>query len=317
VLAAGIEFGGTKLLGVVIDTEGNVVAEAREPTPYGSDDLVDAIVALADELRPFSTIGIGAAGLVSRTGELVYAPNVGNITSLALADRLSQVMGHAVPVVNDAACAAVAEVRFGVACGLQEVAVVTLGTGIGGAFIINGEMHLGANGFSGEPGHMIVNPTGPVCVCGQRGCWERYASGAGFHYITSLHVERGEVPELLARAGGDPAKVTGKMVDTAARQGDAGARAIYEEFATWLALGIVNLSNLIDPEAVVLGGGMIAQADLYLERTRQLVGEMRYANAVRPPLRIEVATLGPRAGAIGAALVGAERAKGKGTIVTA
>jgi glucokinase len=306
--AAGIEFGGTKLLGVVTDHDGNVVMEAREPTPYSPDELVDAVVELADELRPFDTIGIGAAGLVSRDGELVYAPNVGNIENLALSARLESKLGHPVPVVNDAACAAIAEVRFGVAKGLSEVAVVTLGTGIGGAFIMNGDLHFGRNGFSGEPGHMIVDPKGPVCVCGQRGCWERYASGAGFHYLTSLHLDRGDTPSLLARAGGDRSKVTGSFVDDAARDGDSGALAIYEDFAFWLAVGIVNLSNLIDPEAVVLGGGMVAQADLFIDRTRKLVHEMRYADHLRPPLRVEIATLGPRAGAIGAALVGAEAA---------
>jgi glucokinase len=306
--AAGIEFGGTKLLGVVTDQDGNVVMEAREPTPYSPDELVDAVVELADELRPFDTIGIGAAGLVSRDGELVYAPNVGNIENLALSARLEAQLGHPVQVVNDAACAAIAEVRFGVARGLSEVAVVTLGTGIGGAFVINGDLHLGRNGFSGEPGHMIVDPKGPVCVCGQRGCWERYASGAGFHYLTSLHLDRGDTPSLLVRAGGDRSKVTGSFVDDAARDGDTGALAIYEDFAFWLAVGIVNLSNLIDPEAVVLGGGMVAQADLFIDRTRELVHEMRYADHVRPPLRVEIATLGPRAGAIGAALVGAEAA---------
>ncbi len=306
--AAGIEFGGTKLLGVVTDHDGNVLMEAREPTPYGPDELVDAVVELADELRPFDTIGIGAAGLVSRDGELVYAPNVGNIENLALSARLEEKLGHPVQVVNDAACAAIAEVRFGVARGLSEVAVVTLGTGIGGAFVIDGDLHLGRNGFSGEPGHMIVDPKGPVCVCGQRGCWERYASGAGFHYLTSLHLDRGDTPSLLVRAGGDRSKVTGSFVDDAARDGDTGARAIYEDFAFWLAVGIVNLSNLIDPEAVVLGGGMVAQADLFIDRTRELVHEMRYADHVRPPLRVEIATLGPRAGAIGAALVGAEAA---------
>jgi glucokinase len=306
--AAGIEFGGTKLLGVVTDPNGIVLTEAREPTPYGPDELVDAVVELADELRPFDTIGIGAAGLVSRNGELVYAPNVGNIENLALSARLEAKLGHPVQVVNDAACAAIAEVRFGVAKGLREVAVVTLGTGIGGAFVIDGDLHLGRNGFSGEPGHMIVDPKGPVCVCGQRGCWERYASGAGFHYLTSLHLDRGDTPSLLARAGGERSKVTGSFVDDAARHGDTGALAIYEDFAFWLAVGIVNLSNLIDPEAVVLGGGMVAQADLFLKRTRELVHEMRYADHVRPPLRVEIATLGPRAGAIGAALVGAEAA---------
>jgi glucokinase len=309
VLAAGIDFGGTKLLGVVIDHDGNVVKEAREPTPYSPDELIDAVIALADELRPFETIGIGAAGLVSRSGELVYAPNVGNIENLALSTRLQAKLGHAVPVVNDASCAAIAEVRYGVAKGLSEVAVVTLGTGIGGAFIIGGQLHLGANGFSGEPGHMIVNPLGPVCVCGQRGCWERYASGAGFHYLTAQRLEKG-APSLLALAGGDATKVTGRFVDAAARQGDPDALAICEEFAFWLAVGIVNLSNLIDPEAIVLGGGMISIADLYIDRTRELVHEMRYADHVRPPIRVEVATLGPRAGAIGAAIVGAEAAGG-------
>lgn len=306
-LSAGIDFGGTKLLGVVIDHDGNVVKEAREPTPYSPDELIDAVIALADELRPFDTIGIGAAGLVSRNGELVYAPNVGNIENLALSARLQAKLGHPVPVVNDASCAAIAEVRYGVAKGLSEVAVVTLGTGIGGAFIIGGELHLGANGFSGEPGHMIVNPLGPVCVCGQRGCWERYASGAGFHYLTAQRLKKG-APSLLALAGGDATKVTGRFVDAAARQGDPDALAICEEFAFWLAVGIVNLSNLIDPEAIVLGGGMVSIADLYIDRTRELVHEMRYADHVRPPIRVEIATLGPHAGAIGAAIVGAEAA---------
>ena len=305
-LAAGIEFGGTKLLGVVIDSDGNVVMEAREPTPYSPDELVDAVVELADELRPFDTIGIGAAGLVDRSGSLVYAPNVGNIQNLALSSRLEAKLGHPVRVVNDASCAALAEVRYGIARGMSEVAVVTLGTGIGGAFIVGDELHLGANGFSGEPGHMIVNPLGPVCVCGQRGCWERYASGAGFHYLTAQHLDDPKNTSLLRLAGGDRGKVTGAFVDAAARSGDPGALAIYEQFAFWLAVGVVNLSNLIDPEAVVFGGGMVAQADLFIERTRELVHELRYADHVRPPLRVEVATLGPRAGAIGAALVGRE-----------
>lgn len=281
--AAGIEFGGTKILGVVIDDDGQVLREHTVRTPTEADALIAAIADLAQKLGPYRTLGLGAAGLVARTGVLAFAPNVGQIEGLDLGLRLSEALGHHVSVDNDAACAALAEWEFGAARGADNVFLVTLGTGIGGAIIVGGQLQRGAHGFAGEPGHMIVDPSGPVCVCGQRGCWERYASGAGLSYL----------------GGGIPAE----EVERRARAGDAEALAVMDEFARWTALGLVNLGNISDPDLIVIGGGLVRAADLFLDATRQWVRKIRYADAVRPLLRIVPAQLGHRAGAIGAALL--------------
>jgi glucokinase len=283
VLAAGIEFGGTKCLGVVIEPDGKVIREYQIKTPYAAEDLIAGLVEIADKLAPFDSIGIGAAGLVSRRGVLTFAPNVGHIQGLDIRSRMTHELDRPVAVDNDAACAALAEWRFGAARGERDVALVALGTGIGAAFIAHGDLQRGAHGFAGEPGHMVVDPNGPVCVCGQRGCWERYASGAGLSYL----------------GGGLPSE----EVERLARAGDPMALEALEKFAWWLALGLVNLGNILDPDLFVIGGGLVRAADLYLDRTRELVHELRYADSVRPPFRIEPATLGHRAGAIGAALL--------------
>jgi glucokinase len=167
---------------------------------------------------------------------------------------------------------------------------------------MGGRLQRGANGFAGEPGHMVVDPDGPLCVCGKRGCWERYASGSGIARMAREAIAAGALGEVAARAGGIDA-VRGEDVEAAARAGDADALAVLDQFAAWTALGLVNLANILDPEALLVGGGLATMGELLIAPVRRHFGNLLYAAEHRPLPRVELASLGERAGAIGAALL--------------
>ena len=170
----GIDVGGTKVLGVVIDSDdpSSVLAERRVPTPEGGEGLVDSILEVVDglgmDVGAPDALGVGVPGLVDRHGVLHMGPHLRHLTDVALASLLAERAGLPTVVDNDANCHAVAEHRGGAAAGVDEALVVTLGTGIGGGIITRGALLHGANGFAGEPGHMVVDPNGPPCVCGRR-----------------------------------------------------------------------------------------------------------------------------------------------------
>lgn len=301
----GIDVGGTKSLGVVVDADARVVRMARRRTPYGADAVIDTIVALVDELGPVRTIGVGVAGLVSRDGVLRAAPNLPGIRELPVAERLAARLGSEVVVENDATCAAVAEWRVGAGVGAHEMLMVALGTGIGGAVVSGGEVRRGHNGFAGEFGHMVVDPNGPPCVCGRRGCWERFASGAGLARLAREAALGGRASRVVDLAGGDPELVRGEHVQSAAREGDADALAVIDEFGRWVALGLANLTNAFDPELIVIGGGLVDAIGLYGAPVERWFGELLYSSELRPRPRLTTARLGSRSGAVGAALLGA------------
>lgn len=303
--AAGIDIGGTKLLGVVIDPDGAVLRAERRPTPHDNDGLVAALAALARDLGPWDTIGVGAAGLVTSDGVLRAAPNLGAVSELALAARLGSSLGRPVAVENDAACATVAEWRFGAARGALDAVVVTLGTGIGGGIVTGGALMRGTNGFAGEPGHMVVDPDGPPCVCGRRGCWERFASGAGLARWANEPPAAAGLREALGLGGEAPLR--GEDVMAAARLAHPAALAIVDTFARWTAIGLVNLTNLLDPEVLVLGGGLAGAADVIAGPVQRWFVDLLYSPGNRPHPRLAMAQLGERAGALGAALLGAGR----------
>lgn len=300
---AGIDVGGTKVLGVVLDDTGAVVREERAPTPRGADALLHTLTQVAVALGPVPRLGIGLAGLVTREGVLRAGPNLPGITELPVRDELVARLGRGVTVENDGTCACYAEWQVGSGQGARELAVITLGTGIGAGFMVGGSLQRGAQGFTGEPGHMVVDPNGRLCVCGQRGCWERYASGSGLAALGREAAEAGQLDQALAAAGGDPQAVRGEDVAGAARAGDRQALAVMDRFAWWVALGLVNVVNLLDPEVVVLGGGVTAALDLVLEPVGSHVRDLIYAADHRRLPRIVAATLGERAGAIGAAML--------------
>ena len=302
----GVDVGGTKVLGAVVDLArpGSVLAEERVATPEGGAGLVDTIVDLVEGLgEAGAAVGVGVPGLVDRRGTLHMGPHLRRLHQVALADEVAARTGRVAVVDNDANCAAVGEQAAGAAAGASEALVVTLGTGIGAGIVTSGRLLRGANGFAGEPGHMVVDPNGPPCPCGKRGCWERFASGTGLGRLARDAAHGGRLDRAVALAGGDPEAVRGEHVTASARAGDDDALAVLGELAHWIALGLANLVNVLDPEVIVIGGGLVEAADLLLPEVRARFGGLVMAGDQRPAVHIVPAVLGERAGAIGAAVL--------------
>ena len=278
----GIDVGGTKCLGVAVDDSGKVVRQYRLPTPH-ADALCDTLVEIVAQLGEFNLIGIGVPGLISPQGVIRASPNLVGAKELALRQMLEDRLGKKVLVENDATCAALGEWRSGAAHGATDAWVITLGTGIGGGFISGSVLQRGAHGFAGEVGHMVVDPDGPLCPCGRNGCWERYASGNGLSYLANG--EKGE--DVLSRA----------------KAGATDALDVVDTFAKWVALGLVNLTNMTDPEVIVVGGGVIVSADVVMPRIAHWFEQLLYSPKHRAHPRLVAAQLGEQAGAIGAAML--------------
>ena len=301
----GVDLGGTKCLAVALEG-GSVVAEHRVPTPAGETAVLDALAEVATAVGAGAGVevrgvGVGVPGLVDRAGVLRVAPNLPGVFDLPIQAELEARLGVPVRVDNDATCAAWGERQVGAARGYDDVILATLGTGIGGGIVAGGVLMRGANGFAGEIGHMVVDPNGPPCPCGQRGCWERFASGGGLGRLGQQAAAEGRATRILALAGGDPALIHGEHITVAAAEGDAEAQAVFVELARWVALGLVNLANAFDPRAFVLGGGLIEAGELLLGPVRTAFAGLLSSAAHRPPIDIVAATLGEHAGAIGAA----------------
>ncbi len=302
----GIDVGGTKAQAVVLGDDGQVIESAQHPTPRGHNSLsslIEVLFELADTVGHEGSVGVGVPGLVTRSGVLRAAPNLDGVADFEIGKLLSDRFGCEVVVDNDATCATVAEWQLGAGVGIANMMLITLGTGIGGGLIANGSLQRGVNGFAGEFGHMVVDPSGPPCPCGRRGCWERYASGSGLAMLARDAAAGHRLHNVVRSAGGDPQAVRGEDVQAAARQGDTEALEVIEDFAKWVALGLSNLTNALDPEVFVLGGGLASGADLYLDPITRWFGELLYQPGLRRVPRIEFAQLGPLAGAVGAALL--------------
>jgi glucokinase len=316
-LLAGIDVGGTKVLGVALaaDDPSTVIAEARERTPETESGLLDAMAHVVRQLgtasgQAVTAVGVGIAGLVDRKGVLRVSPNLPGRHNVDVAVELDRRLGLPVRVDNDATCAAWAEYLAGAARGADDTVLVTLGTGIGAGLIADGELVRGAHGFGGEAGHMVVDPAGPRCPCGRRGCWERFASGSGLAWLGRHAAEWGRFRRAVDLAGGDPDNLRGEHVTQAAREGDEEALEVLSEFAMWVALGIGNLVTLLDCSLIVVGGGLVEAGELLLDPVRAAYATQVMAPEERDDVRIVAAELGERAGAIGAALLGGREVAG-------
>lgn len=280
----GIDVGGTKCHGVVVDAAGNVSAEIRYPTPR-ADMLVDLLASMYRELGGGTTFGVGVPGLISREGVVHASPNLVGARDVPVGPRLRELLGMPVHVENDATVAAYSEWQVGAAHGRDNAVMVTLGTGIGGGIVMGGVLQRGANGFAGEIGHMVIERDGIACPCGLRGCWERYASGSA----------------LREMSGG----VAGEQVFAAFRNGDPDAVGIVNAFAGYIAVGLASLVNVCDPEVIVIGGGVVESLAGDIDLVVQHLASHLYSSEARPLPRVLPAVLGERAGAIGAALIAA------------
>ncbi len=303
-VTAGLDIGGTKILGVAVDSQGTIVGEVREPTPEGEEQLLDAMADVAGKLGDVAAVGVGIAGLVSRGGVLQVSPNLPGLRGVDVVAGMQRRVGLPVRVDNDATCAAWGEYVAGAARGADDAVCVTLGTGIGAGVIADGELVRGAHGFGGEAGHMVVDPGGPPCPCGRWGCWERFASGSGLARLGRDAAAAGRLERARKLAGGEAANVRAEHVSRAAAEGDEQALEVMDRFAAWVALGIGNLVTLLDCSLVVVGGGLVTLGDLLVDRVRAAFRTDVMSPEERLDVRIVGAELGDRAGAIGAALLG-------------
>lgn len=307
--AIGIDVGGTKINAFRVARDGAILDRSNTPTPADDEDATLAtMIELASSLRTpdVLAIGVGAAGMVDATeGVLRFAPNLA-WRDLPVAARMREALGLPCQVDNDASMAAYGEYRFGAGRGYRHMLLVTVGTGIGGGIISDGRLFRGANGFAAEIGHVIVEPGGPLCGCGNRGCWEQVAAGRAIDRMGREEAREQEHSILRRLAGGDPEKVTGKLVTEAAKQGDDAAKKILAEAGRRLGEGIAGLVNILDPQIVVVGGGAIVAGDLLLEPARAAFQEAVEAPEYRPRVPIVAAQLANDAGAVGAAALALE-----------
>ncbi|MFY9263289.1 MAG: ROK family glucokinase [Actinomycetaceae bacterium] len=303
----GIDIGGTKIAVGVVDENGTILASRRHPTPSNNrDDIIDACAALVKELSdeiPVAGIGVGAAGFVDDTrSNIIFAPNLA-WTNEPLRDKLEQATGLPTVIENDANAAAWAEFRFGAARGASNVIVVTVGTGIGGGIIIDGQLLRGSAGFAGEIGHLKVKLNGRRCGCGQFGCWERYGSGRALvheaHELAQYDAPRAK--RLIELAGGDPLDITGLHISQAAAEGDPAAIECFDMVGTWLGIGMADLSAVLAPEMFVLAGGVSEAGELLRAPAIRALKANLTAQSYRPNPKVVLATLGNDAGIIGAA----------------
>ena len=306
-LTIGIDVGGTKLLGVAADGAGEVTAERLAPTPRGPEAVMHALGEMVEALTAGApgagAVGVGIAGLIDLEGMVHYAPNLAGFEGVPLRARLEKDTGQPVVVDNDANVAALGELTHGAARGRNEVLLITLGTGIGGGIVTGGQVYRGAHGMAAEIGHFTVDPRGPRCACGRTGHWEALASGSALGRMGRELAARGEAPGLLARAGGDPEAVTGRLVGDAAQAGEADGLVMMARYAELVAVGLGGLVNILDPELVVVAGGLVELGEVLLRPLRQALADHVEAPHRRTLPEVVPAQLGERAGAVGAAVL--------------
>ena len=309
-LACGIDVGGTKIAGCVVDADGNVVEQARVESPAKSTEAITgAIAGLVrglQERHEVGSVGIGAAGFVDRARSTVlFAPNLAWKNEPLKAD-LEAMLDLPVVVENDGNTAAWGEFVYGAGADADDLLLVTIGTGVGGGIVIDGELYRGSFGVAAEVGHIRIERNGRLCGCGNHGCLEQYASGTALVRGAREEAAGGSLlaRDLVDRAGGDPQGITGPMITAAAQAGDEFAIERLTTLGIWLGEGIASLVAVIDPSVVVIGGGVSEAGPLLLDPVHASLAANLTGRGNRPQLELRLATLGNTAGMIGAADLG-------------
>jgi glucokinase len=230
-----------------------------------------------------------------------FAPNIPGLRRVPLRSALQERIGLPVVVDNDANVAAWGEVVHGAARGTLYSLVITLGTGIGGGIVARGRIIRGSHGFAAEVGHFQIDPNGPLCACGERGHWEAFASGSALGRMGREWADAGRAPSVLARAGGDVSAVTGVVVGDSAQAGESDGVALLAEYVDYVAIGLAGLANILDPERIVVSGGLVELGDTLFTPLRRAFANRVEGPEYRPEIAIVPAQLGEQAGVIGAA----------------
>lgn len=311
--ALGIDVGGTKIACFRVSRDGRVLARETVPTPADdAEETMAAMIGVARRLRTSDVvaIGVGAAGMVdANRGVLRFAPNLA-WRELPIARRIEEALGSPCQMDNDANVAAWGEWRFGAGRGYRHMLLVTVGTGIGGGIVADGRLFRGAHGFAAEIGHIVVEPGGPLCGCGNRGCWEQVASGSAIGRLGRQAAIEHPHSVVARLAAGRPEAITGRLVTEAARRGDEVAAGILTEVGRRLGEGMAGLANVLDPQVIVIGGGAVEAGDLLLAPARAAFEPAVEGPDHRAPIQIVAAQLGNDAGAVGAAALALEERGG-------
>jgi glucokinase len=306
--ALGIDVGGTKVLGGLVDENGKISQTARRDTPReGGVALTKTIADVARELmqqREVCGVGVSAAGFISSDRKTMLAtPNIAGWNGVNLTDQLEALIGRPVVLENDANSAAWGEKKFGAGKDFKNVIMLTVGTGLGGGLIVDGILYRGAFGIGAEFGHMRAVPEGHLCGCGVRGCFEQYASGNALlrHAREAIQASPDLAKNLLSRGNGTVEGLTGKHITAAAQEGDTVAIAAFNTTGQWLGALCASLIAGLDPEAFVIGGGVIDAGEILLSPTRESMNRLTPFNGKRPSPVIVPAKLGNDAGLVGVA----------------
>ena len=308
-LTIGVDVGGTKVAGGVVDEHGTVVASNRRETPAEDhagtrDTIVEVAAELARDYPEATAIGIGAAAWIDAAGSTVlFAPNLA-WRDEPLRDYVTKAVGLPTVLENDANVAAWAEFRYGAAQQADDsMVMITVGTGIGGGIVLNGELWRGANGIAGELGHIQSVPDGHPCGCGRLGCLEQYASGNALVRFAraGARQEPDRAGLLLELSGGDPLGITGRQITEAAQHGDGVAREAFAQIGYWLGVAMADLAQSFDPQVLVVGGGVIDAGDLLMGPTVRTYHDQLAQRDRFPVADIVAAETGNTAGVLGAA----------------
>jgi glucokinase len=306
-LTIGLDIGGTKISGAAIDGSGVILARGRRDTPaHDPAAIAEEAANLVRELsvsHKVDAVGVACAAFIDRSRSTVYfSPNLA-WRDEPLKERLESVLDLPVVIENDANAAAWGEFRFGAAADADDMVMLTVGTGIGGGIVIDGVLMLGAFGVGAELGHMRVVPNGIRCGCGNRGCWEQYASGTALvrearELIVSGTPHAARLSELC---GGNPAVLSGPDVTRAAAEGDPAAVELLADLGTWDGEGLASVAAILDPELILLGGGVSEAGSLLIDPALAAFRRQLTGRGHRPEARFALARLGNDAGMIGAA----------------
>lgn len=305
-LTIGVDIGGTKVCAGVVDADGAVVDRERRPTPEHdvaeTERIIVEVVSALAARHDVAAVGVGAAGWIANDhATVLFSPHLAWRDEPLLA-RLTGRIGLPLLVENDANAAAWAEYRFGAGRDRHVVVCVTLGTGIGGGLVVNGVVYRGAFGIACEYGHMALVPDGRLCACGNRGCWEMYASGRALARDARDLIEESPVAaSRLLALGGSADGVDGPVVTAAAAEGDPAASSICTNMGRWLGRGLANLAAVLDPSIFVIGGGVSVAGELLLRPAREEFAHTLTGRGFRPVAEIVGAALGPDAGLVGVA----------------
>ena len=310
-MIVGIDVGGTNARALLLDTVDHQILDRRQVSSSGTGpELVSALAEMVellatDSSRSVDAIGLAVAGLAHRSGVVRYSPNLPDLVEFPIGPELAKLVGRPVVLGNDATAGALAEHRMGAGRGTDNFGFVTLGTGIGTGFVLDGQLVRGASGFAGESGHMVVDLDGPVHVTGRQGPWEHFGSGNALGRMGRQAAATGDFSAGEAMAGSVEA-VTGQHVSDALADGDGDAVRIFDEFCHLVGLGVANLVMILDLERIVVGGGLVRIGEPLRSGVQAHLDKMVVGSVHRPPVEVVLAELGADAGGLGAGLMAAD-----------